>query len=518
MNVEIPPISDKVLSSYLIRTFNTVKSAIESAKPYIVASLIKNPTLGRFYLAERTTEQFSSAGMYYYNGNTFVKLAEVGGATLELGTLHTQAFYGDYGQLAYEHINKTDNPHNVTKEQIGLPLVDNTPDIDKPVSSAVYNELNKYVLKTIKINGKQLITDINLTTADVPPTVNRRYLTNAEYTRSNTAASGTNDGYLKSTDWTTFNGKQDALGFTPENVANKAVTMTGNEASITAYLAAKATYDWATGLFTPKARTITINSVSYDLSADRSWTIVAGISDAPNDSSAYVRSGLAWAVGYTKTAIDSLLANKITSNTAITGATKTKISYDSKGLVTSGADATTTDIAEGTNLYFTETRVRSTPLTGLSASVGSLLSTDTIIQAFGKIAGLIDNDAWTTYTPVSVGSGFTIGNGTAEGRYKKIGKTVFYTITITFGSTTTFVSSWNFLFPTAYYSDVRLVYNNARILYRDVSASAFYDGCTLGSSMGYYTAVNSKSVLTTTTPFTWASGDQIYISGFYEST
>lgn len=35
-------------------------------------------------------------------------------------------------------------------------------------------------------------------------------------------ASGSTDGYLSSTDWNTFNGKQAALGFTPENVTNKA--------------------------------------------------------------------------------------------------------------------------------------------------------------------------------------------------------------------------------------------------------------------------------------------------------
>lgn len=39
-------------------------------------------------------------------------------------------------------------------------------------------------------------------------------------------ASATNRGALSSTDWTTFNGKQAALGFTPENVANKATNLT----------------------------------------------------------------------------------------------------------------------------------------------------------------------------------------------------------------------------------------------------------------------------------------------------
>lgn len=48
-------------------------------------------------------------------------------------------------------------------------------------------------------------------------------------------------------------------------------------------------------------------------------------------------------------AVDDQLDLKVTANTAITGATKTKITYDSKGLVASGADATTSDIADSTN-------------------------------------------------------------------------------------------------------------------------------------------------------------------------
>jgi len=43
----------------------------------------------------------------------------------------------------------------------------------------------------------------------------------------------------------------------------------------------------------------------------------------------------------TQTALDA----KVTGNSAITGAAKTKITYDAKGLVTAGADATTADIA-----------------------------------------------------------------------------------------------------------------------------------------------------------------------------
>jgi hypothetical protein len=50
-----------------------------------------------------------------------------------------------------------------------------------------------------------------------------------------------------------------------------------------------------------------------------------------------------------QTDLQTALNAKITGNTAITGATKTKITYDSKGLVTAGADATTADIADSLN-------------------------------------------------------------------------------------------------------------------------------------------------------------------------
>jgi len=51
------------------------------------------------------------------------------------------------------------------------------------------------------------------------------------------------NGFLSSTDWTTFNNKQNALGFTP----------------------------------VPETRTLTINGVTQDLSADSSWTISTGL-------------------------------------------------------------------------------------------------------------------------------------------------------------------------------------------------------------------------------------------------
>jgi hypothetical protein len=66
-----------------------------------------------------------------------------------------------------------------------------------------------------------------------------------------------------------------------------------------------------------------------------------------------ISSAVAWG-GVTgtlsnQTDLQTALDGKVDENTAITGATKTKITYDAKGLVTAGADATTADIASSTD-------------------------------------------------------------------------------------------------------------------------------------------------------------------------
>lgn len=60
------------------------------------------------------------------------------------------------------HINDTNNPHNVTKAQVGLDQVNNTSDINKPISIATQSALDS---KVDKIEGKQLSTN-DYTTAE----------------------------------------------------------------------------------------------------------------------------------------------------------------------------------------------------------------------------------------------------------------------------------------------------------------------------------------------------------------
>lgn len=54
---------------------------------------------------------------------------------LTLGETVSTAYRGDRGKIAYEHTLLNNNPHSVTKSQIGLSNVDNTSDDDKPLST-----------------------------------------------------------------------------------------------------------------------------------------------------------------------------------------------------------------------------------------------------------------------------------------------------------------------------------------------------------------------------------------------
>lgn len=93
----------------------------------------------------------------------------------------------------------------------------------------------------------------------------------ADRTLSISQATTSTNGYLSSTDWNTFNGKQSALTLTVTG-SSGASTLVGSTLNIPTYTLA--------GLGgVPTTRTLTINGTAYDLSADRSWTIAgSGIS------------------------------------------------------------------------------------------------------------------------------------------------------------------------------------------------------------------------------------------------
>lgn len=99
-------------------------------------------------------------------------------------------------------------------------------------------------------------------------------------------------------------------------------------------------------------------------------------------------------------AISELFTNKLDKNVTITGATKTKITYDNKGLVTSGADATTADIADSVNKrYQTDnqntfndaTSSIQTQLNNLGVAQGTITTSVSITTATATDAGNTQN-------------------------------------------------------------------------------------------------------------------------------
>jgi hypothetical protein len=80
-----------------------------------------------------------------------------------------------------------------------------------------------------------------------------------------------------------------------------------------------------------------------------------------------------------------------TSSTAYRG-DNGKIAYDHSLSQGNPHNATTSDINEGTNLFFTESRVNQTVLTGLNTSTATpALATDQLLAAIGKLQAQINN-------------------------------------------------------------------------------------------------------------------------------
>lgn len=113
----------------------------ESGKIYVDvtdATTFINPINSE--VLSQTTPQ--SAYQFRWTGTQFA----VVGAPTVIGEVTGTAFDGARGKALEDktnaHIANTDNPHQVTKEQIGLSNVDNTADIDKPISTATQSAID----------------------------------------------------------------------------------------------------------------------------------------------------------------------------------------------------------------------------------------------------------------------------------------------------------------------------------------------------------------------------------------
>jgi hypothetical protein len=138
--------------------------------------------------------------------------------------------------------------------------------------------------------------------------------------------------------------------------------------------------------------------------------------------------------------------------------------------------------------------------------------------------------AWTTFTPTftSIGAGtdWAIGNATTSAAYLRVGRSLFFRVQVTWGSTTTFgtkalgmslplasiaYSGTNPVLGEAAFYDASAAENYAgRVAYRGQTEVQFFQ---TGVSATYV----KNGLVTSTLPFTWVSTDQLNAQFYFES-
>jgi hypothetical protein len=126
--------------------------------------------------------------------------------------------------------------------------------------------------------------------------------------------------------------------------------------------------------------------------------------------------------------------------------------------------------------------------------------------------------AWITWSPTI--NNVTIGNGTITARYQQTANVVFFSLRVVFGSTTTIAGSPNFLMPIAANSQAAFqtyildtgvaAYVGSGVIPNANLTTMFLDLIDTSSSRALLTAFSSTS------PFTWGTGDSFSVSGSYE--
>jgi hypothetical protein len=192
--------------------------------------------------------------------------------------------------------------------------------------------------------------------------------------------------YVRSTpsEQASWTAKQAALGFTPENIANKDTDGTLASNSDTKYPSQKATKTYVdTGLATKQA------TLGYTAENVANKGVASGYAPLGSDAkvpSLYLPSYVDEVQAYANLA--AFPATGLASVIYIANDTNKTYRWSGSAYVEiSPSPGTTDSLVEGSvNLYFTAARVLATVLTGLSTSTNSeILATDTEIVALGKL-------------------------------------------------------------------------------------------------------------------------------------
>ena len=148
-NVDNTSDKDKPVSDATLTIINEVKESISSGNTTITGNLNKH--ISDYNNPHKVTKDQVGLGNV---DNTSDKDKPLSDAVKEAIKEVKDSIISSGTDLS-AHIKDYTNPHRVTKDQVGLGNVDNTADIDKPVSTATQKELDKLDAKIDKINTDQ---------------------------------------------------------------------------------------------------------------------------------------------------------------------------------------------------------------------------------------------------------------------------------------------------------------------------------------------------------------------------
>lgn len=340
---------------------------------------------------------------------------------LEEGDVANVALTGDYGDL----INTPTIPVTsvagkigdviLTKTDVGLENVDNTSDLNKPISIATQEALDDKVDKTITVNGQPLSANVNITKTNIglgnvdntsdlnkPISIDTQSALDTKVDKSTTITGG--GGII--------------IG---GSLSSGAVSISINETYLNNKYLRNDIDDNNNGhtltlgkLVTPDAEienlnlsTLATGSNSDEILVVDSAGIVKKRSPA-NDVSIGVTNaegteqfslGATDSIRFAGSGDTSINFNPATKTVTITstpgaggGGAVTSFNGRTGAVSSETGDYSTTQVTEGSNLYFTQARVRTTPLTGLSlTSSQDIVATDTVLQGLGKAQAQLNN-------------------------------------------------------------------------------------------------------------------------------